>query len=62
MAHGVVQRDAGDGKAHVGVFTTADGMVQVTYLGVFPTQYTQIGGSTPEGLAGIMLTEFIPKK
>lgn len=56
--NGVIHVDR-DGKTHVGVYTTSEGMVHVSYLGVFPTKSTQIGESPPHALAQIMVGELI---
>jgi hypothetical protein len=56
-ANGIIHYEKDD-MTYVGVYTTSDGMVHVSNLGAFPTKSTQIGGSSPESLAHVMLGEF----
>jgi hypothetical protein len=46
-----------DGKVHYGTYTVDDTIVRVAYRG--KSKATQVGGSLPETIAGMLLRELI---
>jgi len=46
-----------EGKLHTGTFTADDTLVTVTYHG--KSMATQVGGSPPEAIAGMLLRELV---
>jgi hypothetical protein len=46
-----------DGKVHYGTYTVGDAIVRVVYKG--KSKATQVGGSSPETIAGMLLRELV---
>jgi hypothetical protein len=46
-----------DGKVHYGTYTVDDTIVRVAYRG--KSKATQVGGSLPETIAGMLLRELV---
>jgi hypothetical protein len=45
------------GKVHSGAYTVGDAIVRVVYKGT--SKATQVGGSPPEAIAGMLLRELV---